>query len=97
VPRIPRRHLVEENSTNHCTWRSHGFGLVLDSDAAREEFLALLRKYKEKFGIQILSYCLMGTHPHVMSHDPTELDEPISVVIYEGDGTANARASCGCC
>ncbi len=66
VPRIPRRSLVEENSTNHCTWRSHGFGLVLDSDAAREKFLALLGKYKDKFGIQILSYCLMGTHPHVM-------------------------------
>ena len=29
-------------------------------------FLALLRKYKEKFGIEIHSYCLMGTHPHVM-------------------------------
>src|SRR5689334_18159209 len=66
VPRIPRRHLVDENSTNHCTWRSHGYSLVLDSDDAREEFLALLRKYKEKFGIQIHSYCLMGTHPHVM-------------------------------
>lgn len=66
VPRISRRHLVEENSTNHCTWRSHGFSGVLESDAAREKFLALLRKYKEKFGIHVLSYCLMGTHPHVM-------------------------------
>ena len=67
VARIARTHLVEKNSTNHCTWRSHGHALVLDSDAARQRFLALIRKYKEKFGIQILSYCLMGTHPHVMS------------------------------
>jgi putative transposase len=66
VPRIARAFLVAENSVNHCTWRSHGHALVLDSDAAREQFLALLRKYKEKFGIQIHSYCLMGTHPHVM-------------------------------
>jgi len=66
MPRIPRGLLVEEGSTNHCTWRSHGYALVLDSDAACEFFLSLLRKYKEKFGIVIHSYCLMGTHPHVM-------------------------------
>ena len=66
MARLPRSLLVEEGSTNHCTWRSHGHALVLDSDEARLVFLALLRKYKEKFGITIHSYCLMGTHPHVM-------------------------------
>jgi len=58
--------LVQQNSTNHCTWRSHGHTFVLDSDEAREFFLALLRKYKDKYGIEVLSYCLMGTHPHVV-------------------------------
>jgi putative transposase len=57
---------VGKGTVNHCTWRSHGFSLVLDTDAAREKFLGLLRKYKEKFAIEIHSYCLMGTHPHVM-------------------------------
>jgi len=66
MPRVSRSHLVEENSTNHCTWRSHGHSLVLDSDAGREKLLALLRKYKDKYGIVVHSYCLMGTHPHVM-------------------------------
>ena len=66
MARLPRIYLVEEGSTNHCTWRSHGHSLVLDSDDARRCFLALLRKYKQKFGIEIHSYCLMGTHPHVM-------------------------------
>jgi len=66
MARIPRILLVEEGSTNHCTWRSHGHSLVLDSDEACLAFLSLLRKYKEKFGIEIHSYCLMGTHPHVM-------------------------------
>jgi len=66
MARISRLHLVEENSTNHCTWRSHGFSFVLDSDEARLRFLALLRKYKEKYGIEIHSYCLMGTHPHLV-------------------------------
>ena len=66
MPRVPRSLLVEEGSTNHCTWRSHGFAFVLDSDEARHLFLALLRKHKEEFGIQIHSYCLMGSHPHVV-------------------------------
>lgn len=66
VSRVARRHLVEVNSTNHCTWRSHNFTQVLESDDAREKLLALIRKYKGKFGIQIHSYCLMGTHPHAM-------------------------------
>jgi hypothetical protein len=34
VARVARILLVEENSTNHCTWRSHGHALVLDSDEA---------------------------------------------------------------
>jgi len=66
MARLPRAFLVEEGSTNHCTWRSHGFSRVLESDEARRAFLALLRKYKQKFGIEIHSYCLMDTHPHLM-------------------------------
>jgi putative transposase len=66
MARLPRALLVEEGSTNHCTWRSHNHALVLDSDDARQYFLALVRKYKEKFGIEVQSYCLMGTHPHLM-------------------------------
>ena len=66
MARVSRLHLVEENSTNHCTWRSHGFSFVLDSDEARRRLLALLRKYKDKYGIEIHSYCLMSTHPHLM-------------------------------
>jgi putative transposase len=66
MARLSRALLVEENSTNHCTWRSHGHAPVLDCDDAREKFLQLLRKYKDRYGIQVLSYCLMGTHPHVM-------------------------------
>ncbi len=65
MARIPRALLVGEGSTNHCTWRSHGHALVLDSDAACAKFLELLAKYAPRFGILIYSYCLMGTHPHV--------------------------------
>ncbi len=66
VSRVPRTYLVDENSVNHCTWRSHNHAPVLDSDEARSTFLRLLGKYKDKHGIQIHAYCLMGTHPHVV-------------------------------
>jgi putative transposase len=65
MPRISRALLVEEGSTNHCTWRSHGESFVLDSDEAKEEFLRLLGKYLDRYGIEIHSYCIMNTHPHV--------------------------------
>jgi len=66
MPRVSRGLLVAEGTTNHCTWRSHNRSLVLDSDEARRKFLQLLAKYKASHGIEIHSYCLMGTHPHVV-------------------------------
>ncbi len=66
MARIARSHLVEEGSTNHCTWRSQGYARVFGSDDARRYFLQLLRKYRVEFGIDIHSYTLMGTHPHVV-------------------------------
>jgi putative transposase len=66
VARIPRRLLVELGSTNHCTWRSHNFSLVLEPAAAKTFFLALLEKYAHRHGILVRSYCLMGTHPHLV-------------------------------
>ncbi len=66
MARISRVLLVEENSVNHCTWRSQGFAFVLESFDACRRFLELVRKYKEKFGIEIYSYVLMGTHPHMV-------------------------------
>ena len=64
MARIPRRLLVELGSTNHCTWRSHNFSLVLESSAAKSFLLALVQKYVSRHGILVRSYCLMGTHPH---------------------------------
>jgi putative transposase len=66
MPRIPRSRLVGQGTTHHCFWRSHNRSRVLDSDEARREFLRLLARYKDRHGVQILSYCLMGTHPHVV-------------------------------
>jgi putative transposase len=66
VARIPRRFLVDLGSTNHCTWRSHNSTHVFELDGAKQLFLDLVRKYAVRHGIVVRSYCLMGTHPHLV-------------------------------
>lgn len=66
VGRIPRSYLVTDESTNHCTWQAHNFDLVFEFPGARDKFLSLIGKYKARYGILLRSYCLMGTHPHVV-------------------------------
>ncbi len=63
--RIPRYMLVEQNSTNHCTWRGHNFSYVLGTPEAKDFFLRLLAEHKDEFGIEINSYTVMDSHPHV--------------------------------
>jgi putative transposase len=66
VPRTPRRLLVDLGSTNHCTWRSHSLSHVFELDTAKRFFLDLVLKYAARHGVHVRSYCLMGTHPHLV-------------------------------
>jgi putative transposase len=66
MARVPRRLLVDLGSTNHCTWRSHNGTHVFRLDAAKQFFLDLVQKYARRHGIKVRSYCLMGTHPHIV-------------------------------
>jgi putative transposase len=65
MARLPRRMLVERGSTNHCTWRAHNFAFVLLTAEAKAFFLELLAEYKDRYGIDINSYTVMDSHPHV--------------------------------
>lgn len=47
-------------------FRSHNRMRLFDDEAIADFFLELLAFYKAKFGILIHSFCLMGTHPHVV-------------------------------
>ncbi len=70
MPRLARRHLVHEGSYNHCTWRAHNHSYVLGSDDEKRKFLELVLEAKVRFDIRVLSYCLMGTHPHLVLQSP---------------------------
>lgn len=65
MPRVARRHLVDLGSTHHCTFRSHSDAKIFDQTTATH-YLSLLKKYKSRYGILVHSYCLMGTHPHLV-------------------------------
>ena len=66
VGRLRRSVLVELDSINHCCWQTHNHERLFDEEGARDKFLELLGRYKARHGILIHSYCLMGTHPHVL-------------------------------
>lgn len=66
MPRIPRRALVEPGSTHHCTFRSHNGVRLFEDPQVAEYFLSVLAEEKERYGIRVHSYVLMGTHPHVV-------------------------------
>jgi putative transposase len=66
MARVPRRALVGKNTVNHCTWRSHNGTMVFETDEEKSKIRALLLEHKAKHGILVLSYCIMGTHPHVV-------------------------------
>lgn len=66
VGRVPRYALVKEGSYNHCTWRSHDHAFTLESPESKQKFLGLVAHYKPLFGVRVLSYCVMGNHPHLV-------------------------------
>src|SRR5512142_3439902 len=65
MARLPRGDLVVVDSMNHCFWRVHNAERAFETPGARERYLELIAQYKARFGMKIMSYCLMGTHPHV--------------------------------
>lgn len=50
----------------HVTQRGNRRGRVFFSDADRRAYLSWLRDYADKFGIEVLAYCLMDNHVHLV-------------------------------
>jgi len=52
---------------HHITQRGNNKERVFFDEEDRGFYLDLLRRYKEKYEMKILAYCLMGNHVHVLS------------------------------
>ncbi len=65
MPRIAR--LCAEGYPHHITQRGNNKETVFFDDEDRRFYLDVLERYKNKYGIRILAYCLMGNHIHILA------------------------------
>jgi len=65
MPYLPRYLIVYDNALFHVTWQCHNKDWLLKYDWAKQLYYNLLLKYKDKYGVQIYSYCFMDNHPHL--------------------------------
>lgn len=80
---MPRqRRAVLPGRPHHVTQRGNNRREVFLDDGARELYLSLLREYTAKYRVDILGYCLMTNHVHLIAipADPTGLAKAIGRV-----------------
>ena len=65
MPSQPRFAILEDRSTFHVTWQCHNHDWLLAEAWAKEMYYQLLLQYKDRYGVEIYSYCLMDNHPHL--------------------------------
>jgi putative transposase len=68
MPRCAR--LVDPEGTYHVTAHATGKEWLFRTDRHRLQFLALLDRVVERYRWNCLSYCLMGTHYHLVMETP---------------------------
>lgn len=71
MPRTAR--IVAPGLAHHITQRGNRRMEVFLDDEDRETYLTLLRQYRKKHGLEILAYCLMHNHIHLLAV-PKETD-----------------------
>jgi putative transposase len=65
MPRIAR--VCVAGYPHHITQRGNNKERAFFDDEDRRFYLNLLRRYKDKYEMKILAYCLMGNHVHVLA------------------------------
>jgi putative transposase len=65
---MPRhRRVVIPDCPHHITQRGNNRRAIFFGDADRELYLTLLKQYTKTYGVEILGYCLMTNHIHVIA------------------------------
>jgi putative transposase len=68
MPYRPRYQIICDGAFFHVTWQCHNNDWFLQWNWAKRLYYELLLKYKDKYGVQIYSYCFMDNHPHLSGH-----------------------------
>lgn len=70
MPRLSRT--VFSGVPHHITQRGNRREDIFFTDEDREAYLSWLKEYCEKFGVEILAYCLMTNHIHLVAVPSTD-------------------------
>jgi len=71
MPRPPRNAILgDEPATIHFIWRCHNRDFLMQAEEFKIDYLGLLRKHKEQYGIEVYAYALMDNHFHAVLHLP---------------------------
>src|SRR5437870_3620615 len=70
MPRLPRRWQWTEAACYHLMDRGHNRESVFADDEDRARFLARLARYRDRFGLRLYHYGLMGNHFHLVAQLP---------------------------
>ncbi len=65
MPRIAR--VCAEGYPHHITQRGNNKETTFFDDEDRRFYLDILQRYKNKYEMKILAYCLMGNHVHILA------------------------------
>ena len=78
----------------HCFSRIIDRSYLLD-DPAKDFFLKTLRAYEDLLGVEVLTFCLMTNHFHLLvrvPHRPKGLDVPLEVILARMERTVGEYA-----
>ena len=64
MPRIARKCL--ETSFFHVIVQGVNKDFIFYKNEYIEDYISLIKKYKEEFDIEILAYCIMSNHAHLL-------------------------------
>ena len=77
MPRLSRA--VFAGLPHHITQRGNRRGDVYFSDDDRETYLSWLAAYCEKYRVEVVAYCLMSNHVHLVAVPAT--DDGLALVL----------------
>ena len=91
MPRIRRLIINDETTVYHIMSRTALDGFPL-GDVEKDFMLDLLRRYSSLYFVEILGFCLMGNHFHILvrmfpEHKYTDEDIQKRYEIFYGDGS----------
>ncbi|MFH1830320.1 MAG: transposase [Pseudomonadota bacterium] len=62
---LARQDILYPGAIFHITWQCHNEEWLLKDNSLKQLYYDLLLKYKDRYGVEFYSYCLMHNHPHL--------------------------------